>query len=125
MGNNRSEAAKKAWSTRNQPTYKASKSEKTSKKALEAWCESNGWKIIFFEGKSGAPRTGIVDAVMMRIKPKHADTVEIKFVQLKSGDSGLTAKEISRLNKSINLAEINWLLAAFDGKSIHFLPKLL
>lgn len=124
MPSPRSQAAKKAWETMRKPTYKAAKSERDSKQALASWCASNGWKINFFEGKSGAPRTGIVDAVMVRIQPKKADAIEIRFVQLKSGKSGLTAKEIGRLKRSITEVSIDWLLAAFDGEEVHFLPEI-
>ncbi len=53
MGN-RSEAAIKAWATRRSPTYKARQHEQASKRALTKWCQANGWKILFFEGKTGA-----------------------------------------------------------------------
>lgn len=122
--NTRSTAAKKAWATRHSPTYKASKSEKESKKALALWCRANGWKILFFEGQSGAPRTGIVDAIMARIKSDDSDAIEIKFVQLKSGTGGLTASEIARMKKAIGKASKDWLLAAFDGETLHFLPEI-
>jgi hypothetical protein len=75
---------------------------------------------LFFEGKSGAPRTGIVDAIMARIKPEDADAIEIKFIQLKSGAGGLTAAEMSRMKRAVTKASNDWLLAAFDGKTIHW-----
>ena len=124
MTNSKSQAAKKAWITMRSAKYKANKSEKASKVALDSWCELNGWKLVFFEGKSGAARTGIVDAVMVRIRPKHADAIEIKLVQLKSGAGGLTPKEIVRLKKATQQVSIDWLLAAFDGEIIHFLPEI-
>lgn len=124
MSNSRSQAAKKAWATRRRPTYKAGKSEKASKEALASWCKSNGWKVLFFEGASGAPRTGIVDAIMARIQPGKADAIEIKFVQLKSGAGGLTAAEINRMKEAVAGVSNDWLLAAFDGKTIHFLPDI-
>lgn len=120
----KSQAAKKAWATRNSPKYKARRSEKASKQALENWCKSNGWKILFFEGESGAPRTGIVDAIIARIASNDADALDIRLVQLKSGTAGLTATEISRLKQALEKASINWLLAAFDGEDIHFLPEM-
>jgi hypothetical protein len=55
--------AKKAWETRRSARYRASKSERASKSALAAWCRANSWKLLFFEGETGAPRTGIVDAI--------------------------------------------------------------
>lgn len=123
MSTSRSQSAKKAWETRRKATYKASKKEKASKVALESWCQLNGWKVVFFEGKSGAPRTGIVDAVMTRIKPKDADAIEIKFVQLKSGSGGLTAREVSRLKKAVTKAATEWLVASYDGETMHFLSE--
>jgi hypothetical protein len=81
----RSKAARKAWTTRRSPTYKASRSERESKKALASWCRANGWKVLFFEGESGAPRTGIVDAIMARIKPKDFDAIDILFSRRISG----------------------------------------
>ncbi|NJC95591.1 MAG: hypothetical protein C3F07_04555 [Anaerolineales bacterium] len=124
MSISRSQSAKKAWETRRKATYKATKSEKASKIALASWCQKNGWKIAFFEGKSGAPRTGIVDAVLTRIKPKHADIIEIKLVQLKTGAGGLTAREIVRLKKATSQVSVDWSLAAYDGENIHFLPEI-
>lgn len=120
----RSTAAQKAWETRHSPTYKARKAEKESKKALVSWCRTNGWKVLFFEGESGAPRTGIVDAIMARIKSEDSDAIEIKFVQLKSGTGGLTGSEIARMKRAIGKASKDWLLAAFDGETLHFLPEI-
>ena len=79
---------------------------------------------MFFEGESGAPRTGIVDAIMARIKPNDADAIEIKFVQLKSGTGGVTAAEIARMKQAVAQVSKDWLLAAFDGETIHFLPEI-
>jgi hypothetical protein len=124
MSHSRSQAAKKAWATRRRPTYKASQSEKASQEAWASWCRANGWKVLFFEGESGAPRTGIVDAIMARIKPAEADAIEIKFVQLKSGAGGLTAAEIGRMKQAVAQVSKDWLLAAFDGETIHFLPEI-
>src|SRR6266849_3682644 len=90
----RSKAAKKAWITMRSALYRASRSERASKAALSAWCAANGWRVIFFEGRTGAPRTGIVDAVIARIRPGEADGIDIRLVQLKSGAGGLTGREI-------------------------------
>lgn len=95
----RSEAAIKSWVTRRSPRYRAAKSEKSSKTALSEWCQENGWKVVFFEGPSGSPRTGIVDAVIVRIKPRDPDAIEVRLVQLKSGVAGLTGAEVARLKK--------------------------
>jgi hypothetical protein len=118
----RGEAAKKSWVTRRSPTYKARQQERTSKHALTEWCKANGWKVLFFEGRTGAPRTGIVDAVMVRINSHDADAVEVRFVQLKSGKSGLSGIETTRLKQSVRKASLDWVAALFDGKDLHFLP---
>ena len=120
----RSIAAKKAWTTRQTATYRASRSERASKEALKAWCREHGWKVIFFEGESGAPRTGIVDAIIARIRPRDADVIEIYLVQLKSGGAGLTGREISRMKQAVERKSLDWLLAAFDGQKLHFLPEI-
>ena len=77
---------------------------------------------MFFEGASGAARTGIVDAVLARIKPGDADAIEIRLVQLKAGSGGLTAREIARLKQAVASISTDWLLAAFDGRTLHFVP---
>ncbi|OGQ82355.1 MAG: hypothetical protein A3F90_05590 [Deltaproteobacteria bacterium RIFCSPLOWO2_12_FULL_60_19] len=124
MQDRKSEAAKKAWETRRSARYRAGKTERASKIALNQWCRSNGWKVVFFEGESGAPRTGIVDALMVRIKPGDADAIEIKLVQLKAGAGGLTAMEITRLKRATERVSKAWLLAACDGEELHFLPEI-
>ena len=55
---------------------------------MKEWCRLNGWKVVLFEGETGAPRTGIVDAVMVRIKPGDANLIEVRLVQLNAGSSG-------------------------------------
>jgi hypothetical protein len=120
----RSAAAKKAWATRQSAKYRASRSERASKDALLAWCRSHGWRVIFFEGLSGAPRTGIVDAVIARIRPRDADGIDIRLVQLKSGAGGLTGREITRIKQAVERTSQGWLLAAFDGQTLHFLPEI-
>lgn len=119
----RSAAARKAWLTRKSPRYRAGRSERTSKEALSAWAEANGWRVAFFEGRTGAPRTGIVDAVLIRIARGEADVVEIRLVQLKGGGGGLTAREIARLKGAVEAMRCDWVLAAFDGAELHFLPE--
>jgi hypothetical protein len=120
----RSVSAKKAWATRRTASYKASRSEKASKVALQKWCRANGWKILFFEGESGAPRTGIVDAIIARISSFDADSIDIRFVQLKSGSSGLSAKETLRIKQATEKVSLDWIAALYDGNVIHFLPDM-
>jgi hypothetical protein len=120
----RSAAALKAWATRRTPQYRARQSEARSKTALREWCRENKWSAVFFEGASGAPRTGIVDAVIVRIKPGNADAIEVRLVQLKSGAAGVSAAEIARLKKAADALSTDWLLAAFDGTTLHLVPDI-
>jgi hypothetical protein len=122
--NTRSSAALKAWATRRKPHYRAQQTEAASKVALQQWCGENNWKVVFFEGASGAPRTGIVDAVMVRIKPSKADSIEVRLVQLKGGVAGLTAAEVTRLKKAVSSLSTDWLFAAFDGATLHLVPDV-
>ena len=120
----RSTGALKAWATRRKPQYRARKTEAASKLALQEWCRDNNWKVVFFEGASGSPRTGIVDAVMVRIKPAKPDSIEIRLVQLKAGVAGLKAAEVARLKKAVSALSVDWLLAAFDGDTLHLVPEV-
>jgi hypothetical protein len=120
----RSEAAIKAWVIRASPRYRAAKSEKSSKTALSEWCRENDWKVVFFEGPSGSPRTGIVDAVLVRIKPRDADAIEVRLVQLKAGVAGLTGAEIARLKNAVSKMSTDWLLVAFDDDTLHLVPDI-
>jgi len=121
---NRTEVALKAWKTRRirSSFTKARAAEAASKEALKAYCEKAGWKIAFFEGKTGSPRTGIVDAVSFRISKKNSDVLDFRFIQLKGGKAGVSAQEIARLKKAVTLASIKWQIAAFDGETLHLLP---
>ena len=120
----RIEAAIKAWATRRSPRYRAAKSEKSSKTVLSEWCQENGWKVVFFENPSGSPRTGIVDAVIVRIKPRDPDAIEVRLVQLKSGVAGLTGTEVARLKNAVFKMSTDWLLAAFDDGTLHLVPDI-
>jgi hypothetical protein len=120
----RSAAALKAWATRRKPHYRARQTEAASKVALQQWCRENNWRLVFFEGASGAPRTGIVDAVMVRIKRSKPDAIEVRLVQLKAGGAGLTAAEVARLKKAVAALSTDWLLAAFDGKTLYLVPDV-
>jgi hypothetical protein len=125
----KSAAGRKAQVTMHSAVWRAHRSEKASKEALLFWCSKHRWKVIFFEGASGAPRTGIVDAVIARIRPpevgpRDADGIDIRLVQLKSGKGGLTGREITRIEQSVKRMSKDWVLAAFDGQTLHFLPEL-
>jgi hypothetical protein len=55
-----------------------------SKEALRFYWAKLRWKVAFFEGATGAPRTGIIDAIAYR----NADLLDVRLVQLKAGVSG-------------------------------------
>jgi hypothetical protein len=120
----RSQAAIRAWATRQSAQHRAAQSEKKSKLALSTWCHENGWKVAFFEGPTGAPRNGIVDAIITRIRPRDPDLIEVRLVQLKSGLGGLTGPEIRRLKNAVAKLSADWLLAAFDGETLHLVPDV-
>ena len=96
--------------------------EAASKDALKTYCEKHGWKIAFFEGKTGSPRTGIIDAIAFRLGRKNSDLLDVRLIQLKGGNAGVTAREIARLKSAASDATVNWLIAEFDGKVLHLLP---
>jgi len=97
-------------------------SEAASKEALRLYCQQNGWKLAVFESATGAPRTGIIDAIAFRLGRKNADLLDMRLIQLKGGKAGVTAAEIGRLKKAANNATIKWMIAAFDGDALHLIP---
>jgi len=102
---------------------KARAAEAASKEALRIYCQEHGWKIAFFEGATGSPRTGIIDAVAFRLGRKDADALEVRLIQLKGGHAGISGPEISRLKKAATEASVNWLIAAFDGEVLQLVPE--
>ena len=122
---NRREAALKAWKgIRSRRAFvKARAAEAASKEALKAHCEEIGFKVAFFEGKTGAPRTGIIDAVAFRLQRKNADALEVRLIQLKGGNAGITGREMARMKKAVEQANVSWMIAAFDGELLHTLPE--
>jgi hypothetical protein len=120
----RSEAARKAWKTIRikRAFVKARASEAASKAALEAYCEQQGWRVAFFEGKMGSPRTGIIDAVAFSLDRSNADGLEVRLIQLKGGNAGVSGREIARLKKAVTEARITGMIAAFDGEVLHPVP---
>ncbi len=76
----------------------------------------------FFEGATGAPRTGIIDAIAYRLGPRNPDLLDLRLVQLKGGKAGVSGSEIARLKTATAGATVNWLIAAFDGETLHLLP---
>jgi hypothetical protein len=102
---------------------KARAAEAASKEALRAYCQEHGWRLAFFEGPAGSPRTGIVDAILFRIGRRNRDLLDIRLVQLKGGNAGVSGAEIARLKRASMSTVVNWLIAAFDGDSLHLLPE--
>jgi hypothetical protein len=118
-------AAAKAQVTRKRMDAftKARASEAASKEALRAYCEQHRWRVAFFEGKTGAPRTGIIDAIIFRVSRNNSDVLDLRLVQLKGGKAGVSGAEIARLKKAVGSVAVDWLIAAFDGESLHLLPQ--
>jgi hypothetical protein len=117
-------AASKAVQTKKRLSAfaKARAAEAASKEALKLYCEEHGWKIAFFEGATGSPRTGIIDAIAFRLGRKNADALDLRLIQLKGGNAGISGGEIGRLKKAATVASVKWMIAAYDGQALHVLP---
>ena len=102
---------------------KAHAAEAASKDALRTYCEAHGWRVAFFEGATGSPRTGIIDAIAFRLGRKDCDLLDVRLVQLKGGKAGVSAHEIARLKQAASGATVNWLIAEYDGETLHLLPN--
>ena len=126
MGTSRTEAALKSWKTRRirDAWRKAHIAEAASKDALQLYLKERGWRVAFFEGKTRAPRTGIIDAIAYRLGRKQPDRLDLRLIQLKGGKAGISAREIARLKKAAAEVKVEWLIAAYDPdeKSLQFLP---
>jgi hypothetical protein len=48
--------------------------------------------------------------------------MELRLIQLKGGKAGVTGKEIKRLKEAVESVEPDFLIAAFDGEALQFLP---
>ncbi|MGA2902337.1 MAG: hypothetical protein ABSD98_00780 [Candidatus Korobacteraceae bacterium] len=120
-------AALKSWRTRRRMSAfaKARAAEAASKEALRVYCQEHGWKLAFFEGATGSPRTGIIDAIAFRLGRENADLLDVRLIQLKGGKAGVSGAEIARLKKASAGATVSWQIAAFDGESLHLLPDHL
>jgi hypothetical protein len=105
------------------PWEKSRAAEAASKSAMENYCKRHGWKFAFFEGATGSPRTGIIDAIMYRLGRKDSDILDLRMVQLKGGNAGVTGREITRLKRAAGSATVDWLIAELDGEVLHFLPE--
>jgi hypothetical protein len=101
---------------------KAPAAEAASKEALRVYCHKHGWKVAFFEGATGAPRTGIIDAVAFRLGRNNADALDVRLIQLKGGSAGISGTEIARLKEAVKVANVGWMIAAYDGVALHVLP---
>lgn len=125
--NRRRKAAQQAAQTRKrrQAFVKAHAAEAASKAALRAYCAERGWKAAFFEGPTGAPRTGILDAIAFRVARGKPDVLDIRLIQLKGGNAGISGREIARLKKAVSGVNIQWCIAAFDGELLHLIPDEL
>src|SRR6185295_10449914 len=117
-------AALKAWRTRRHLSAweKAHAAEAASKAAFKMHFERQGWRVAFFEGKAGAPRTGIIDAVAFRLDRKSADLLDLRLVQLKGGGAGISGKELGRLKNAVKAVTVKMLIALFDGETLQMLP---
>ncbi len=118
------EAGLKSWRTRRAMSAfaKAHAAEAASKEALRLYCRKHGWKLALFEGATGSPRTGIIDAIAFRLSRKNPDLLDVRLIQLKGGKAGVSGAEIARLKKAAEGATVSWLIVAFDGESLHLLP---
>lgn len=96
------EAALKAWRKRRAISAfaKARAAEAASKEALRLYRAKHRWKLAFFEGATGSPRTGIIDAVAFRLGQRDADQLDVRLIQLKGGKAGVSGAEIARLKKA-------------------------
>ena len=112
--NPRSLAAKKAWQTMRSAVYKAQKVSKRSQVALKEWSAKHGYYCVFLDSPKGNPRTGIVDAVLVKVYRADADQLEFRLVQLKGGGAGLTARERTRLKASCDKAGLLPAFAFWD-----------
>jgi hypothetical protein len=118
------DAGIKSWATRrnNEAWKRAHASEKASKLALRKYCEQRGWKVAFFEGATGAPRTGIIDAIAYRLGKQNPDQMDLRLIQLKGGKAGVTGAEIGRLKEAAAALKVKYLIVESDGRMLHALP---
>lgn len=114
---NRSLAAKKAWRTMRSAVYRAQRCARRSQIALKEWAEGNGYYCVFLDSRKGNPRTGIVDAILIKVLSSNADHLDVRLVQLKGGSAGLTAKERARLRASCKQAKISAAFAFWDDQA--------
>jgi hypothetical protein len=114
--------ASKAWLTRRSANYRARQTAKGSQVAFEQWAKNHGWRVVYLDAPSGNPRTGIVDAVLLRVRPRAKDQIDIRLVQLKSGVAGLTGSEFERLCSAVEHVNVEGLAAFCNGKAVFTAP---
>jgi hypothetical protein len=116
-----SASALQAWKTRRSKAafVKVRASDAASKEALKDHFAKRGWKVAVFEGKTGAPRTGIIDAFAYRLSRKNSDVLEVKLIQLKGGKAGASGHEIARLKQAVENVVLTWAVATCDGDTVH------
>ena len=102
------------------PVWKARRSARLSKEALEDWAKAAGFKLVLLDAASGNPRTGIADASLCRIKPRSPDQIDLYVVQLKGGRSGLKPTEMARLTKAATGVKATPLVILHDGERLYF-----
>jgi hypothetical protein len=73
---------------------------------------------VFLDSVRGNPRTGIVDAVLLRVTPREPDVVQVRLVQLKSGSAGLKAIECERLEAAVSSIRVSSMAALCSGTHV-------
>jgi hypothetical protein len=103
---------------------RAHAAERASKRTLRRYCKEHAWRVAFFEGPTGAARTGIIDAIAYRLGGENPDKMDLRLIQLKGGKAGITAEEIGRLREAADALKVKYLIAEFDGKrkNLELLP---
>jgi hypothetical protein len=48
--------------------------------------------------------------------------LDVRLIQLKGGKAGVSRAEIGRLKKASASAVVGWLIAAYDGETLHVVP---
>ena len=94
-----------------------------SKKALKAYCRERGWSVAFIAGATGAQRNGIIDAIAFRLCKGTPDLLDVRLIQLKGGNAGITGREIAQLKKATTGVTVKWLITATDGKYLQMIPE--
>ena len=61
-------------------------------------------------------------SVWLRGKP---DQFDLRLIQLKGGRAGVSGREIARLKRAALNASVDWLIAAYDGDTLHLLPETI